>query len=69
MNDIDAYIHVQHSGTNTVNTRNPLIKKIGHSTANVDTVIVYLTQTCNKHSITVYRIPPNTTVWLQPCHV
>ena len=22
---------------------------------------------CNKHSITVYRIPPNTTGWLQPC--
>ena len=24
------------------------------------------TQTCNKHNITLYRIPPNTTAWLQP---
>ena len=24
---------------------------------------------CNKHNITVYRIPPNTTGWLQPCDV
>ena len=27
------------------------------------------TQTCNKHYITVYRIPPNTTGWLQPCDI
>ena len=27
------------------------------------------TQTCNKHNITVYRIPPNTTAWLQPCDI
>ena len=26
-------------------------------------------QTCNKHKITVYRIPPNITAWLQPCDV
>ena len=26
-------------------------------------------ETCNKHNITVYRIPPNTTAWLQPCDV
>ena len=24
---------------------------------------------CNKHSITGYRIPPNTTGWLQPCDI
>ena len=24
---------------------------------------------CNKHNITVYRIPPNTTGWLQPCDI
>ena len=27
------------------------------------------TPTCNKHNITVYRIPPNTTAWLQLCDV
>ena len=26
-------------------------------------------EVCNKHNITVYRIPPNTTAWLQPCDV
>ena len=24
---------------------------------------------CNKHNITVYRITPNTTGWLQPCDI
>ena len=24
---------------------------------------------CNKNNITVVRIPPNTTAWLQPCEV
>ena len=26
-------------------------------------------EVCNKHNITVYRIPPNTTGWLQPCDI
>jgi hypothetical protein len=26
-------------------------------------------ETCNNHNITVYRIPPNTTGWLQPCDI
>ena len=26
-------------------------------------------EVCNKHNITVYRIPPSTTGWLQPCDI
>ena len=26
-------------------------------------------EVCNKHNITVYRIPPNTSGWLQPCDI
>ncbi len=26
-------------------------------------------QICNKHNITLYKVPPNTTGWLQPCDV
>ena len=29
----------------------------------------FTTQTCNYHNITLYRKPPNTTGWLQPCDI
>ena len=52
-----------------VETISCIVHNIIYQHSNVSTTQSRTVEVCNKHNITVYRIPLNTTGWLQPCDI